>query len=519
MRRSVVQSAFAGVAIVTATFFAWGPVAAQARTPSAIAGTGIAQIPVGSNPSALAVDARTDTIYVANFSSGTVSVVDGASATVTHTITVGTDPASVVLDEDTNTVYVANEQDGTVSVIDGGTDTVTDTIPIGNVPGSPIPGTDALAIDPTSDTVYVAWHDGIAVIDGATDDVTYPSTIFALGTGIDDSMAFDAKNHDLYLVDFINDQAVQVIDTSDDQTTSPIPVGEDPVAVAVNTTANTLYAVNCAPGFFNGIWVINAADGSTDSEIKDGCPEAVATDAASNTAYVLDGDTGALSVINGVTFAVTVPAISVGKAASAVAVDPDTGVVYVTDRLVSGTLTALTLAAPAISSRASVSFGVGKPGSFQVRTSGNPRSAVTERGPLPAGVTLTASGLLSGTPASGTGGTYAVTISASNGIGHPATQAFTLTVDQKPKITSPGRLKLSLGHKAAFRITSSGFPAPRITEQGKLPGGIKFSASKAGMATLTGMPVKSAAGHTFVVTITARNSTATVTQKLTIAVG
>ena len=37
---------------------------------------------------------------------------------------------------------------------------------------------------------------------------------------------------------------------------------------------------------------------------------------------------------------------------------------------------------------------------------------------------------LSGTPAAGTGGTYPITITATNGVSPDATQTFTLTVDQ-----------------------------------------------------------------------------------------
>ena len=39
---------------------------------------------------------------------------------------------------------------------------------------------------------------------------------------------------------------------------------------------------------------------------------------------------------------------------------------------------------------------------------------------------------LAGTPAGGTGGTYTLTITATNGVTPDATQSFTLTVDQAP---------------------------------------------------------------------------------------
>lgn len=73
-------------------------------------------------------------------------------------------------------------------------------------------------------------------------------------------------------------------------------------------------------------------------------------------------------------------------------------------------------------------FVVGSNGSFQVTALGYPPPAFSETGALPTNVTLSAAGLLSGTPAVNTGGTYPITIFASNGIPPDATQNFTLQV-------------------------------------------------------------------------------------------
>jgi hypothetical protein len=75
----------------------------------------------------------------------------------------------------------------------------------------------------------------------------------------------------------------------------------------------------------------------------------------------------------------------------------------------------------------------GVPFTFIVKTRGYPiPSPITESGALPAGVSFVDSGLgtatLAGTPATGTAGTYSLTIAASNGVGAPASQSFTLTV-------------------------------------------------------------------------------------------
>ena len=86
--------------------------------------------------------------------------------------------------------------------------------------------------------------------------------------------------------------------------------------------------------------------------------------------------------------------------------------------------------APAITSANAATFMVGTPGTFTVTANGYPASTFTRSGDaLPNGVTFNGStGVLSGTPASGTVGTYNFVFTASNGIAPDATQNFTLTV-------------------------------------------------------------------------------------------
>ena len=85
--------------------------------------------------------------------------------------------------------------------------------------------------------------------------------------------------------------------------------------------------------------------------------------------------------------------------------------------------------APQITSAAGTTFTVGSADSFTVTRTGTPSPTLSLAGGLPFGVSFNAgSGVLSGTPASGTAGTWPVTISATNATAPDATQNFTLTV-------------------------------------------------------------------------------------------
>jgi Putative Ig domain len=92
---------------------------------------------------------------------------------------------------------------------------------------------------------------------------------------------------------------------------------------------------------------------------------------------------------------------------------------------------------PAITSAASASFDTTVTGTFTVQSTGSPTAALTESGALPSGLKFTdnsnGTATIKGAPASGTAGTYVITITAANGVSPAATQRFTLTVIGPPR--------------------------------------------------------------------------------------
>ena len=164
--------------------------------------------------------------------------------------------------------------------------------------------------------------------------------------------------------------------------------------------------------------------------------------------------------------------------------------------------------APAITSANATTFTVGTAGTFTVNTTGFPAPSIAQGGALPAGVTFVnngnGTGTLSGTPAAGTGGTYAITFTASNGVSPNAVQNFTLTVNQAPAITSANATTFFVGQAGSFTVTTTGFPTSSIAQGGALPAGVTFVNNGNGTGTLSGTPATGTGGN-YAITFTASN--------------
>ena len=132
--------------------------------------------------------------------------------------------------------------------------------------------------------------------------------------------------------------------------------------------------------------------------------------------------------------------------------------------------------APAFTSAASGTFTAGTSGTFTVAATGFPAAvtyAVTA-GTLPSGLTLNAtSGVISGTPAAGTGGVTSLTITATNTTGS-TDQSFTLTVNELPAFTSAASATFTAGTSGTFTVAATGFPAAvtYAVTAGTLPSGL-----------------------------------------------
>ena len=133
-----------------------------------------------------------------------------------------------------------------------------------------------------------------------------------------------------------------------------------------------------------------------------------------------------------------------------------------------------------------------------------PYSYAVTAGALPAGLTLSPAGVLSGTPTAA--GAFNVTVRAMDSAFYTGSQAYALTVAAPPMTASPGALPGgALGTPYTASVTGSGATAPysyQVTA-GALPAGLSLATSGANAGTISGTP---SAGGTFNFTISVTDS-------------
>ena len=195
-----------------------------------------ATIPVGTDPIAAAVDDSTDSVYVANHGSDSVSVIDGTSNSVTATVDTGSNssPYAIALDASSNTVFVAESPKNRIQIIDGATDTRAGKITVGS-------GPKALAVDPTTGTLYVAnaGSSTVSVIDGAADAVTATVSVGSHPKGI----AVDTSSDKVFVAN-AGSSSVSIIDGASDTVADTLSVGTNPFAAASNDAISAAYVAN-----------------------------------------------------------------------------------------------------------------------------------------------------------------------------------------------------------------------------------------------------------------------------------
>lgn len=343
-------------------------------------------IPVGKGKGPLnaAINGTTDTVYVADIASNTVSVIDGATCNAsTHTgcstvppvVQVGVSPRTIAIDESTNTIYVDNNNNGrpgTVSVIDGSHCDAADTSGCSGALATVTVGTNpiGLAFDPVNNTVYVAnaaqnGPNTLSMIDASSCNATAragcartPPTVTVAKNVF--NVDIDLSTDTVYVAGWSPVRGyVSVIDgascnahiTAGCGNPQPaVKVGSDNIGIVVDQATHNVFVPN------QGDSTVSVVDGSScNARIARGCDQSAPTggvgfnpgrvghdalDPATGTLYVASQNENKVYVLDVDACTLTHPAgcrraaptTTVGSEPQGIAIDHATGTIYVGDR-------------------------------------------------------------------------------------------------------------------------------------------------------------------------------------------
>lgn len=335
-------------------------------------------VSVDAYPSAVAIDPATETVYTVSNLHNDVTFLGGAGCNATDTSDclriyprqdVGVEPTALAIDQATKTMYVTNFTGATrgtsVSVLS--TSRCNAARPAGCTrfphlpPTVPLPfEPNDVAINETTQTIYVDGdgHD-LAVIDGRrcrggqTAGCRRAAHIARVRAGAG-AVAVNARTNTVYVVDY-SSGVVSVLDgrtcragetSGCDRVRALIHVGRHPWRATVDAMTNTVYVTNF------GARTVSVIDGrQCDARTIRGCrrrpavirvgrePEAVAVDhrrrlgfvtnAADDTVSVFDTSTCNAATSSGCS--VRPRTVRVGSMPTAIAVDERSGTVYAAD--------------------------------------------------------------------------------------------------------------------------------------------------------------------------------------------
>jgi DNA-binding beta-propeller fold protein YncE len=366
VREPVGRAGAAVVAPVLVAVVLVGAVAAAAQAPKAHP-----QIAVGGFPTGIALNPETDTIYVANGTTHSLSLIDGKTCNAGNVkgcrqrvtaVTAGVDPIGVAVDPSTNTVYAVNGS-GTVAVVDGrrcmagntaGCHVAPATVDVGV-------GSQFLVVDAATHTVYVAnvYADRVLLIDGRTCNAASRAGCGKIRASVrvgpgPFAIALNHATRSIYVtnvrgrtVSVIDGRRCNAVDVSGcGRRPANVDVGKTPGGIAVNARTNTIYVTGESS---NDISVIDGR--ACNARLTRGCratparavagagARGIAVDERTNTVYVANTAANTVTVIDGATCNGAVhtgcgkraAAAPVGVSPRRVAVDEVTDTVYVTN--------------------------------------------------------------------------------------------------------------------------------------------------------------------------------------------
>lgn len=216
---------------------AWLDTTQRSALPSCVKCV-VANVSVGHDPAALALDPQIGAVLVADFGGSNLTVVNLTTDRAVGSWNVGNEPSGVVVDPSLGMVLVSNEFSDNVSVLSSRTGAAEASIGVGLQP-------EGIALDPVNGDVYVNnfGSDNVSVIDPATAQVVASVPV---GNNPGGGIAVDPSSGDV-LVANEESSNLSVLSPSASQAVGSVPVGEGPSAIAIDPATDEAFVANTGP--------------------------------------------------------------------------------------------------------------------------------------------------------------------------------------------------------------------------------------------------------------------------------
>jgi len=283
--------------------------------------TTLATLTLGTNTAGMGVDPAVGKVYVSNYDSGTLSIINIDPPAIAATFQIGQNPRRLISNAATSRVYVVNDTTpGQLTVFNGKDFGIVSTIPVGDRPRT-------LAADFLNNEIYVSnsASNTISVVDTRSNTVVATARVGAGPSG-------PSVNHKLgkIYVASATDNTVSVVDQRT-RVVKTIPVGRTPASTYVSERTGLVYVNNVADK------TVSVIDSATDVVVKT-LPVGAGNESNFITgsgvfrrAYVPNALDNTLTIIDGDAVAV-VKTVPVGARPIHAVADGDGGDVYVVNQ-------------------------------------------------------------------------------------------------------------------------------------------------------------------------------------------
>lgn len=238
-------------------------------------------VSVGPDPRQVAVDERSERVFVTNDDNATVSVLDARTGTVLGALSVGQRPHAVTVDPSGHHAFVANTADNTISVLDAARALVQRTMHV-----SSDLFLDSATLAAGGDRIVVGGAGAVYVLDAHSGTIMH-------SIALDGPMALDAAAGQLYVA---GAGGVRVLGLTQGHVRRVIPVNGTVSALALDARRHRLFVLRA--GNVNGNGVSASAGSVSVIDTRSGAVLRTLPAGVAPGAMAIDEQTGRAVIVN-----------------------------------------------------------------------------------------------------------------------------------------------------------------------------------------------------------------------------